>query len=458
MKAAVSSLRIWLIVAATVGAAISIAGWQVWRSWHAPAPPPLPLDEAEPALARAVESARTRVDREPYSAVAWGELGKLLRAVDYLQPAVTCFAQAARLEPDNPRWPYLEGETLSRENAAAAVEPLQHALALCERRGEDVLVARLRLGETLLAAGAYRQAQVHFQRALEIEPDHPSAHLNLGIIALAQNDLTGARSHLLQCRESPFSRQKANTHLAIVCRRLGKTAEAEEFAKKAVRLPADVHWSDPYVMDCLRRGSALGAISAGFRLVEQLEKQGNYRAAVAQLRDMAEGHEDYRVYVALGKNLLHLGDAAEGARALENAIRLVPENVQAYYYLSKIRWLEGEHERSGNAEGAAVKYRAAAGYARKVLQRNPDHAPAHVALGRCLERLGQRREALGELERAVKCGPENPDAWLHLGELTASAGRLAEARRYLEEAARLAGPDDLRAETALKRLAGNAKS
>ena len=88
------SLLVVLILAG-LGLATA-AGWYAWRRLTAPEPPEVVVPSDDPVLAEAVEAARDRVRQEPYSAVAWGNLGKLLRGSGFKEQAEVCFAQAER--------------------------------------------------------------------------------------------------------------------------------------------------------------------------------------------------------------------------------------------------------------------------------------------------------------------------------------------------------------------------
>jgi tetratricopeptide (TPR) repeat protein len=393
----------------------------------------------------------------PARGPARGQLGQLLRAAEeYGEQAGVCFAQAERLDPDNPRWPYLQGEILGQRDPDAALPYLRRAVDLGDRQDAENLALRLRLAELLLAKGEDEEAEANLQRALERNPDDPSLHLERGLAAFARDDLAASRDHLLRCQDSPFTRQRACSQLAAVCQRLGDEDAAADFSRRAATLPRDAHWIDPYLAECLQL--AVGKPSR-FRKAEQLEAQGRLQEAVAQLRALLAESADYRAYVALGKDLGQLGDSRGAEEAFQAATWLAPEKTQAYYYLARLAWGQAEQHwrQDSDHTQALAQFRTAADHARRALVCKPDHAMAHMILGLSLKYLDRRDEALASLRSAVACGPDLAYPHLYLGEMLAEDGQEAEGRHHLEQAVRLAPADDPQPRAALERLAATDK-
>jgi Flp pilus assembly protein TadD len=442
-----------LVVAALAGG----LGWHGWRWYRAPVPPEISLADTDPEVADAVRKALDRVRHDPYSVPAWGGLAMLLRATDFWAAATVCFQQTAQLDPQNPRWPYLEGEALlQRGDADAALPLLRRAVDLSDPDSEQGFAPQLRLAEVLLAAGRYDEAEPFLRRLLQSAPDDPAVHLDLGILDYARGRLTESSDLLLRCLHSPFTRKRACAQLAAVRQRQGQRAEAEQFSRRSSALPADVHWVDPWVLECLRLAPGK---SARFRYVERLEAQGRFREAVQELEHLQPDGPDYKVLIGLGKDRARLGDLVGSEKALREALRLRPDSVQAHYYLSNLLWNRAEQkakEQDGQ-EAAQALFRAAADEAERALKNKPDHALANMLLGLCLEKLGKRTKARAALRKAVECGPELAEPAFQLGKVLAAEGNVVEARRYLEWARQRAGPDDPRPAAALARLPDGSK-
>src|SRR5882724_1879596 len=62
----------------------------------------------------------------------------------------------------------------------------------------------------------------------------------------------------------------------------------------------------------------------------------------------------------------------------------------------------------------------------------PESADAHSLLGRCLSRLGKRKEARAEFLRALEIKPDLPEPYYGLAAVELAQGRLPDARRHVE--------------------------
>src|SRR5579884_4072424 len=159
-----------LLLTGILAIGIVATGAAVWfsRSSSAPPTPPVvPPNPAEPNVSAFVERVRERVRKEPRSARAWGELGQAFIANDMEDESRVCFAEAERLEPGNPRWPYCQaGPLINRGDREAALPYLERAAELCDAAEPDNQVPRLFLAETLLVLGRTEEAEAHFRRVL----------------------------------------------------------------------------------------------------------------------------------------------------------------------------------------------------------------------------------------------------------------------------------------------------
>jgi tetratricopeptide (TPR) repeat protein len=418
-----------------------------------PAPPEVPAEMTVPDVVTAIQSVRAQVLKEPSSAAAWGRLGEVFLANELEEPSRPCFAEAERLAPANPRWPYFQaGVLLNRGDREAAVVLLHKAVRCCDAAGESNTAPRLLLAETLLTLGRLEEAEEQIQKALQRQPEDPRALFDLGLLAVSRQDWQAARDHLRRCLGSPLTRQRARAQLALVVQRLGDTAAADQFRAEAERLPRDTDWLDPFVTEYL----AWSVKSRGrYKLAESLERSGRLAEAADVLRPLAAQHpDDDLAHLTLGKVLAQMGRSQEAEQSLRRALRLAPQKVQAHHYLSLLLFQEGEQlERKGTDRARAEGlFREAAALARQALALKPDYGVAHMALGLSLRHLGQRADAVAAFRQAVHCNPEYGELHFRLGEMLAEDGPADEARSQLEQALLLAPPDAAWRQTARARL------
>jgi tetratricopeptide (TPR) repeat protein len=405
-----------------------------------PIPPEAMSDNLEPAVVAAVRSARDHVLREPRSAKAWGELGEVFLANELEAESRPCFAEAERLDPGDPRWPYFQaGPLLNQGEREAALPQLLRAVERCSDKDDGAAAVRLLLAEALMTLGRFDEAGAPIRHILDRWPQDDRANFDAGRLATLRQDWETARVHLLRCLGSPFTRQSASAQLAAVYERLGDSAEADQFRARADRLPKDLPWEDPFVNEYL----LLSAKKRNrLRRAESLQAAGHYPEAVAVVRPMtSEYPDDYLPSLLLGQCLAQMRDYPGGELALRQALRLAPDKVQTHYYLALLLFEEGEEvSKQGDEkrQRAEALFREAEASARQALALKPDYGFAHMALGLSLKHLGRRSEALTALRQAVRCNPEFADLHLRLAELLAEEGQNDEARSDFEQALRLA--------------------
>jgi len=303
----------WLSVLLFLGGAVAVAGitWGLvpLGSRPLPAPPEATAETLEPAVVAIVQQARRRVLAEPHSGTAWGALGQTFLANELEEESRVCFAQAERLDPANPRWPYLlAGPLLNQGEFDAALAYLHRAVQRCDAEGEGNQVPRLMLVETLLKLGRLDEAEDQLRPLLTQEQSSARAQFDAGLLATAREDWEMARGHFRRCLSHPAAQQKARLQLAAISQRLGDQAAAEDFRRQADHLPKDLDWPDPFVAEYLKRAVTK---RERYRLSEQLEAAGRFAEAAAVLRPLAAAYpDDYLPYLALGKALAQLSTRA----------------------------------------------------------------------------------------------------------------------------------------------------
>lgn len=444
--------RRWPVFAAAV-VVVLLVGWYGWHWYTTPEPPAIDLGaDSDPRLAQTVEDARQQVVRSPRSAAAWGHLGQLLLAHAYVVEAKPCLRQAERLDPSDPRWPYLQGWGDLLNHPEDAAPEFERAV---QRSGGDALreeTARLRLAQTLLDRGELDGAEGEFRALLGTQYADALAHLGLGSIALDTGKLGDAVMHLEIATASPLCRKRAGAQLAAAHRRRGEPALADEWDRRMQDLRKDADWPDPF----LREGEEM-IVGKQMRMLraENLLRDGQPAAAADQFRKIIEDYpDDTRARVKLAMVLTDGGRLPEAEHELRELLRLDPAKIQGHFLLSAVLFQEAERDARDSARRsqAQQRFREVVEQARQTIALQPNHGFAYVYLGLALRHLGQLDDAIAALENAARCNPEAVDPHLHLGETLAQANRRAEAVQQLQDAVRVAPPSDPRPRDALQRL------
>jgi tetratricopeptide (TPR) repeat protein len=427
-------------------AGTAAAGWYFWRRATSPRPPEADLTGAEPAVAARVEEARAAVLRSPRSARAWGELGMVLRAHEFRAEADVAFAEAERLDPQNPRWPYLRALLVMARDPGAAVPLLRRAAAL----DGDEPAPRLRYAEELLRGGALAEAEELFRQVLREASDAAAsgspgaraalarARLGLGQVSYQRGDWDACLEHLRQSAAAVPDVQATHSLLAAVYHMRGDAGAAEEERRLAARLPDVPPWPDSYAEEVAEHRVSLEGLLE--QSAEQLA-QGRVAEAVRSLETAAREHpQSFRPPLALGRLFLQAGQYDRAAAAFEEAARRAPDNSQVLFNSGfALQRLGIERRDNAHFAAAAARYRQA-------LALNPREAMAHLNLGLCLKELGDGDAAIRSFQEAVRHKPDHPGGHKQLGLLLLEAGRSTEARPHLEDAVRLAPSDGEAAE------------
>jgi tetratricopeptide (TPR) repeat protein len=401
----------------------------------------------------ALTGARNGVVENPGSAAAWGRFGLFLTAHGFDDRATECYREAHRLDATDDRWPYMLGLYYLSDgrDPTAALKYLETALARPHRNARDAGAIRLRLAELYQSQLQLSDAEGLFREHLAQDPTDPRALVGLGETLLTANRPADAVEFLRRATNSPFTRRKATTGLALASQLLGNHDDVTRYDQQAARLSEDLPPPDPFA-------AAAAALRVdgrgGFEEALTLEKEGRNREAVALLVRMAEDPSDVRAAVALGQNLALLGEFAAAEPYLRRACAREPENVQAALLLGTVLYDLALRE-TANFDRKSQLLRDSADSAARALKLKPDLGMAHLCRGMALQQLGDRPTALEHFRRAVECRPEVPQTQLGLLQALVESGLLDEAKARLPVAERVIPAEHPQLADIRKRLAGS---
>jgi tetratricopeptide (TPR) repeat protein len=387
--------------------------------WQPPPPPAIAPGGVDPAVAAAVAQYRAAVVRTPRSGAAWGKLGLVLVAHHIDPEARFCFVQAERLDPRNPRWPYLQAMVLNLEDSEEALRKLQRTVLLC---ADDFDAPRLRLGELLLGLGRYEAARDQFEEIASRGPGNSRAHLGLARVEFQCDRLNDAAQDVAEALRDRRTRKAAHQLLAEIEHRRQRPEAAADALKEAAALPEDQSWPDPYLEEIERFRTGR---DAGLERAQQLLRQENAAEAAALLQTIVGDYpEDYRPWMLLSLALGDLGRVTAAEEAARTAVRLQDDSGDAHHFLGAVLFVQ-------------EKWGAASASFQRAAQLRPNSAEAHYMLGRCLLETGDRSRAVEAFRSALRCRPEFPDALAALADVLVREGGAAEVVAPLRRAVEL---------------------
>ncbi|MCS7020683.1 MAG: tetratricopeptide repeat protein [Gemmataceae bacterium] len=429
---------------------LAALGGIAWYWWPSRLPEPPLVDSEEAEVSQVIQEHYQKVLRQRRSASAWGEYGTILLAHLFDQQADECFAVAARLDPQDPRWPYARAHIALKRRPLEAVALLRQAAAASRHQPHYQMVCELTLAETLLEQGAIAEAIEYFRRYVSPPPGEPRAHFGLAVAALNQGEIDEAWTHLWAVRDHPCCRKQAHTQLAALARQRGDLTAARQYESIAQMADPDPPWPDPYL-------DYLVSVQVGRRGLQRraglLERDGRFfEAAQLYLRALRD-EKTVEALVGAAVNLARLHQHPEALKLLDEAVVLDPADARAQYTLALVQYAYAEIVQSHQPHHPQLRewFQKAAAAARRAVELKPDHARAYLFYGLALLQLGDPQTAVTPFRQGLAIEPDNFDMHLALGQALARLGQHMEAEKALQTAAQLR-PDDPRPAEELRRL------
>lgn len=263
------------------------------------------------------------------------------------------------------------------------------------------------LGAIHLVRGEADVAIAHFERAIEILPDHGNAHGNLGHALLQKGDLAAALAQFERAASLEPQNAKAQSDLGFALLEAGQIERARGHCERAVELEPE-------------------AAEARNMLALALLRAGRPAEAVAQARRAVALHEPYpEAHFNLGLGLSGTGDFTAAVAAYERALALAPALVDA-------------HLDRGIALAQLGRFDEAIASLRAFVAARPDSERGHLSLAGLLAQSGRLAEAVPSFEAALRLNPGNGPVRTFLARCLLESGQTEAA---VIEASRVAEGD-----------------
>jgi tetratricopeptide (TPR) repeat protein len=252
------------------------------------------------------------------------------------------------------------------------------------------------------------KAWQHFQAALEIDPDEPLVHYNIGTTLMEMGRLEEALAQHREAVRLAPGYAEAHGNIGVDLQKLGRYDEAVQAYRIALSIKPE-----------------LGMFRTNLGV--SLEKLGRNDEASAEFREaLTIDPQNTQDHHALGDALMHTGHTEEAIVQYREATRLDQTSATARNDLGYALF------RAGRLDEAEAALRAA-------LLIQPGDTAALDNLGNVLQQMGRLPEAIIEYEKALKTGTGADLADVHndLGVALARLGRSHEAIAEFREAIRL---------------------
>jgi tetratricopeptide (TPR) repeat protein len=383
------------------------------------------------------------------SAASWGRFGKVAHAHELWGEARIAYQRARELDPSDARWPYFLGDVLSVAGTdhEAAAEAFERALEL--RPGYPP--AHMRLGRVLVELGQPERAAAQFERALELAPDLTPARLGLAQVRLFQGELAAAEELLDEILATEPRHGQALSALGQVYMRQGRREEAREIAPRARDAALYNLFSDP-LMDEVVREEASSVLL--WERAKAFFDTGDYEQAARGLERVVRLRpSNPDVHHQLGVAYGHLGRLDRARPHLERVValdgtRVAPHRQLALLHLEQDRpaeavpllervleldpadreagWLLGRALiGSGDLEAAIAAFAAAETAAREAGREAP--VWVHNDWASALAQTGRPHDALDHLRIALAADPRDAQALFYSGLVHEGLGRIEQA-------------------------------
>ena len=261
------------------------------------------------------------------------------------------------------------------------------------------------LGIANLAVKQFDTAEKYFTDALTLQPDDVGTLRALAKVARAHGNLEKALSYLVKARRLAPKSSGVLYEFGVTTLPMGLVLDALPVFEQLHREHpgelaylyglAAAHWTKGNVAETTRLLNTYVAIEA------------NTPAA----------------WYLLGAALLRQERYPEAQKSLQRSLSLKPDPDTEYL-------LGVSFEKTGNRVAALEIFR-------KIVQSQPDHAPAHAALGTAYREANNYNEARVELERAVALDPDDLRANYQLGLVYAKLGDKDAAQKMFDRADQL---------------------
>lgn len=252
------------------------------------------------------------------------------------------------------------------------------------------LIEAIKLGVKAHRAGDLHKATHYYSEILKVDPNHPDANHNMGV-------LRGE---------------------------LGRWKEALPFFKKATtsKTPNNQHWIS-YINALIK----LDQIAIAKTEIENANLKNFSQELIEKLRSMTVPQKteiDDDLIIDAVHSLLALYNAGQLETVVQQCQTLVKKHPKAF-----LIWniLGAAHKGLDENDKALTEFQ-------KVIELNPEFAEAHNNIGIIFDEQGRFDEALAEYNKALLLKPKYPEAYNNIGTIFVNQNKLEDALKSFSQA------------------------
>ena len=307
--------------------------------------------------------------------------------------AVTELEAAVEQDPDFARADFLLVLThLQKREYDKATEA---AIRLTEKQPDNSAAQNL-LGATYEASGDLDNARKHYAKSVELNPDYVSGALNLARLDLRTGNVDAARKAYDAVLEKHPDQPIALVALAKIASDAGRPQEGVALLERA-------------------RSKNPTALQPRLILANYYLRQGNRAEALAiaeEAHSVAAGNTAVRLM--LGRAQLANGRTDAALDTLKALADELPKSAGVHYQLALAYGQKGDAERTRES-------------LEKVLQIDPEHLVAKVALANLALRTGDAAQAETIAADLRKTRPDGPEGYVLQGDVALTKNQLDKA-------------------------------
>ncbi len=399
-------------------------------------PPVVETSKFDKYLTEKIQTSYNNVNASQRNGKAWGEYGMVLYANDLPVPAMECFATAEKLDATNPRWSYLQGHHLVKENPQTAAEHFKNALnKITTLEVKHRAVALYQLAEIATRDGNFEEAKSLLEQMPNPNP-YPDRRLYLlGLMSMQRKKYQEVLDELPKLLANPFTTKRASDLLIQAAKESNQKDLAEKYEKQAKNLVL-IDWEDPFMEEVSTQREGIKARLTRIIFFERTNEVNRAKEIGEQL---VGDYPQEDVLLGVGSLYARTRDYKRAGELLNKALALNPKNIETLFQLGLMNFVQGRVAyEEGKPETATPLLNESVTWFEKLLKEKPDHVSALGTMSTALGYAGKRTQGLSVIQGAKKLHPDRYDFCLVEAELWFLEKDAEKMRAAIKEAEKIA--------------------